>query len=90
MSQETQRMNTRVDLRQAIEKEVLTYLTALQYDQQKDKLAEERKITFTPLPKLNAPKHDPAAKSCIALVDVDEEDPIPQSGHYFIPDSPAG
>ena len=90
MSQDTQRMATRVDLRQAIEKEVLTYLTALQYDQQKDKLAEERKTTFTPLPKLNAPKNDPASKSCLAIVDVDEEDPMPQSGHYYVPDSPTG
>lgn len=83
-------MPTRVDLRHAIEKEVLTYLTALQYDKKKDKLAEERSTTFTPLPKEKAPKADPAAKSCIGLVDYDPKDPMPQSGHYYVPDSATG
>ena len=82
-------MNSRVDLRQAIEKEVLTYLVALQFDQKKDKLVQERNTTFTPLPKENAPKSDPAAKSCISLIDYDDNDPMPQSGHYIIPDSNA-
>ena len=90
MSGNSQRMATRVDLRHAIEKEVLTYLTALQYDKKKEKLVEERKTTFTPLPKLNAPKNDPAAKSCLAVVDANDEDPMPQSGHYYVPDSAKG
>ena len=87
MSGKTQRMNSRVDLRQAIEKEVLTYLVALQFDQKKEKLVQERNTTFTPLPKEKAPKNDPAARSCIGFVDYDDKDPMPQSGHYIIPDS---
>ena len=87
MTGKTQRMSTRVDLRQAIEKEVLTYLTALQYDQNKEKLVQERNTTFTPLPKEKAPKADPAAKSHLGMIDYNEEDPMPQSGHYLISDS---
>ena len=91
MSTNSQRMSTRVDLRHAIEKEVLTYLTALQYDKKKDKLTEERNTTFSPLPKTeNVPRADPAAKSCLAEVGYNEEDPMPQSGHCLIPDSPTG
>ena len=83
-------MSTRVDLRHAIEKEVLTYLTALQYDRKQNKLAEDRQTTITPLPKQHAPKADPAARSCFAAVDVDKEDPMPQSGHCYVPDAPNG
>ena len=46
----TPAMDTRVDLRQAIEKEVLSYMVAVQYDKCRDKLANERATTFTPLP----------------------------------------
>ena len=89
VSTNSQRLSTRVDLRHAIEKEVLTYLTAIQYDRKKDKLIEERNTTFTPLPKTeNVPKSDPASKSCFSAVDYDPEDPMPQSGHYYIPDDP--
>ena len=83
-------MDTRVDLRQAIEKEVLSYMVAVQYDKCRDKLANERATNFTPLPPAEPGIIDPAAKSCISLIDYNAEDPVPQAGHQLISDSPTG
>ena len=90
MTGKTQAMDTRVDLRQAIEKEVLSYMVAVQYDKCRDKLANERATNFTPLPPAEPGMIDPAAKSCISLVDYNASDPVPQAGHYLISDSPTG
>ena len=81
---------TRVDLREAIEKELLSYLVALQYDKKRNKMAEERNTNFTPLPVENFNRADPAATSMMALVDYDPLDPQPQTGHALIPDVPTG
>ena len=89
MTRQTPAMNTRVDLREAIEKEVLSYLLALQYDKKKNKMAEERNTTFTPLPNENFNRTDPAASSMMALVDYDPSDPQSQTGHAIIPDVPS-
>ena len=86
----TPAMETRVDLRQAIEKEVLSYMVAVQYDKCRDKLANERATVFTPLPSAESGIIDPAANSCIALIDYNATDPVPQAGHYLISDVPTG
>jgi len=86
----TPAMETRVDLRQAIEKEVLSYMVAVQYDKCRDKLANERATTFTPLPPAEPGIIDPAAKSCISLIDFNADDPVPQAGNFLISDSPTG
>ena len=83
-------METRVDLRQAIEKEVLSYMVAVQYDKCRDKLANERATFFTPLPSAESGMIDPASKSCISLIDYDASDPIPQAGHFLISDVNTG
>ena len=83
-------METRVDLRQAIEKEVLSYMVAVQYDKCRDKLANERATNFTPLPPAEPGISNPAAKSCISLIDYNANDPVPQAGHFLISDSPSG
>ena len=86
----TPAMETRVDLRQAIEKEVLSYMVAVQYDKCRDKLANERATVFTPLPSAESGMIDPASKSCISLIDYDASDPIPQAGHFLISDVTTG
>ena len=83
-------MDTRVDLRQAIEKEVLSYMVAVQYDKCRDKLANERATTFTPLPPAELAMIDPASKSCISIIDYNSNDPVPQAGNFLISDVPTG
>ena len=83
-------MNTRVDLRQSIETEVLSYLVALEYDAKPEKLAEDRNTNFTPGPVENPSRLDPAAKSVIAWVDYDEEDPQLQNGNPLVPENSSG
>ena len=90
MTGKTPAMESRVDLRQAIEKEVLSYMIAVQYDKCRDKLANERAMIFTPLPPAESGLIDPAANSCITLLDYDANDPLPQAGHYLISDVPTG
>ena len=91
MESNTQReYKTRVDLREAIEKEVLSYMTAIQYDKVEGKLALERKVTFTPFPNAEGTEDDPAAKSYFLLLDVDPEIASAICGQYLNSDSTEG
>ena len=83
-------MNTRVDLRLAVEKEVLSYLVALEYDSKPEKLAEDRNTNLTPLPVENSSRTDPAGKSMFSLVDYDEDDPQPHNGNPMMPENESG
>ena len=62
------------DLRQAAEKNVLTYLTALGYDQKPRQLILERGLTFAPLPPEQIQEDDPAANTNCLAVDSDNSD----------------
>ena len=87
------RMNnqpTRADMRQGLEKKVLTYFLADAYEKFPTKLALERGLVFTPLPSQNVDRINPASNSCCLLVDHDVKDPLPEKGNFFIPDSENG
>ena len=62
------------DLRQAAEKTVLTYLTALGYDQKPRQLLMERGLTFAPFPPDVIDPEDPAAQANCLGVDSDNSD----------------
>ena len=69
------------DLRQAAEKNVLTYLIALGYDQKPRQLILERGLTFTPLPPDLINEMDPAANTNVLAVDFDDSDISPVNGN---------
>ena len=81
---------TRVDLRQAVEQELLSYLTAIQYDKVQGKLAYERKVIFTPFPNVAGSVEDPAAKSNFMLIDYSPELNSILCGQYLNSDSSEG
>ena len=69
------------DLSRAAEKNVLTYLVALGYDQKPRQLILERGLTFTPLPPDLIDEKDPAANSNVISVDFDNTDISPVNGN---------
>ena len=75
------------DLRQAAERNVLAYLTALGYDQKPLQLILERGLTFAPGVAHNIDPNDPAANSCGIGVDFDNEDVSPLNANMLSPAS---
>ena len=75
------------DLRQAAERNVLAYLTALGYDQKPLQLTLERGLTFAPGVAHNIDPNDPAAHSCGIGVDFDNEDISPLNANMLSPAS---
>lgn len=79
-------------LREAAEKKVLTYLTALSFDQKPWQWAREKGLKFLPIPALAYDPNDPAKSSLAILVDFDGSDPSmlnanflsPNNGKYFL------
>ena len=72
---------TTSELRQAAEKNVLTYLTALGYEQKPRQLILERGLIFSPLPPDLIDEKDPAANSNVLAVDFDDSDISPANGN---------
>ena len=69
------------DLREAAEKNVLTYLIALGYDQKPRQMILERGLTFTPLPADLINIEDPAAGSNVVCIDYNNVDISPINGN---------
>ena len=69
------------ELRLAAEKNVLTYLTALGYEQKPRQLILERGLTFSPLPPDLIIEKDPAVNSNILVIDFDDTDIAPINGN---------
>ena len=69
------------DLRQAAEKNVLTYLIALGYDQKPRQMILERGLTFTPLPPDSIKIEDPASGTNVIIVDYCNVDISPINGN---------
>ena len=74
---------THSQLRQAAEKNVLTYLIALGYDQKPRQLVLERGLKFTPLPPDVIDGSDPAKFSNVLCIDFDNLDISPLNGNYL-------
>ena len=78
---------TQADIREALEKKVLTYTAASIYEALPKLLIAERGISFTQLPPSEFEQFDPAANSCILVVDFESDNPAPEKGNYLISDS---
>ena len=76
---------TQSELRQAAEKNVLTYLTALGYDQKPRQLILERGLTFAPLPPDQIQEDDPAANTNCLGVDSDTSDISALNANFMAP-----
>ena len=83
-------MDDRVELNNVVERGVLSYLIAQIYDKRPAQHALEQKLTFTPVPVRVWKSDDPAACSDILIIEVEEGEPLPQNGHYLVPDSTTG
>ena len=66
---------------------MLTYTAAATYEALPKLLIRERGISFTQLPPRVFDENDPAANSCILVVDYEMENPAPDRGNYLISDS---
>lgn len=80
----------RAELRRALEKKLLTFMMAENYEKFPSKLAQERGMSFTPLPPLNPDRRNPALNSTCLLMDHDPRDPCPEKGNLLIPDTEEG
>lgn len=80
---------TQSDLRQAAEKTVLTYLTALGYDQKPWQLLMERGLTFYPFPPDVINPDDPAAEANCLGADSDNSDVSVINANFLAPMSEA-
>ena len=70
-------------MREAAEKNVLAYISALTYEQNPRQWIQERGLTFTPLvPDIIDPS-DPAANSCGVMGDFDNEDVAPINANFL-------
>ena len=81
---------SRVELNQVVERGVLSYTLAQNYDKKPAKMALEQQLTFTPLVPKTWSSRDPAASSDILIVDYENGQPIPQNGHILVPSSKKG
>ena len=72
---------TPTELCQAAEKNVLTYLIALGYEQKPRQLILERGLTFTPLPPDLIDANDPASNANVISIDFDNTDFSPINGN---------
>lgn len=75
------------DIREALEKKILSFTAASTYEALPNLLITERGITFTQLPPRKFDDDDPVANCCTLVIDYDGENPSPQKGNYMISDS---
>ena len=78
---------TQADIREELEKKVLTYTAASIYEALPKLLVSERGISFTQLPARQFNEFDPAASSNTLVIDFETENPLPEKGNYLISDS---
>lgn len=75
------------DIREALEKKILSFTVASTYEVLPTLLVTERGITFTQLPPRQFDKDDPVANCCTLVIDFDGENPSPEKGNYLMSDS---
>ena len=66
---------------------MLSFTAASNYEALPKLLIIDRGMSFTQLPPREFSDSDPAANSCILIVDYDEENPAPEKGNYLVSDS---
>ena len=80
-------MADQTQLRLAAEKNVLTYLAALGYDQKPRQLVLERSLNFAPLPAHKIDPVDPAANSACISIDYEDDENSLINGNFLAPSS---
>ena len=75
------------DIREALEKKILSFTAASTYEALPNLLVTERGITFTQLPPKKFDDDDPVANCCTLVIDYDGENPSPEKGNYLMSDS---
>ena len=80
-------VKTQIDIREALEKKVLTFMTASTYEAMPNLMVAERGISFTQLPPKVFEDNDPAAASTVLVIDYEPENPSPVKGNYLMSDS---
>ena len=80
-------VKTRMDIREALEKKVLTFMIASTYEAMPKQMALDRGISFTQLPSREWDENDPAANVSVLVLDYTPENPNPTKGNYNMADS---
>lgn len=75
------------DIREALEKKILSFTAASTYEALPNLLVTERGITFTQLPPKNFDDDDPVANCGTLVIDFDGKNPSPEKGNYLVSDS---
>ena len=78
-------MNNCPELREAAERKVLTYLTALKFDQNPTQWARERGLMLLPIPARKFEADNPGKSSNIILIDFTPVDPAFTKANYLSP-----
>ena len=78
---------TQADIREELEKKVLSFTAASTYEALPNLLVTERGITFTQLPSKEFVHDDPASRSCVMVIDFEDDNPSPDKGNYLVSDS---
>ena len=80
-------LENKSELREAAEKNVLTYLAALGYDQKPRQLVLERSLNFAPLPAHKIDPANPAANSACISIDYEDDENTLLNGNFLAPSS---
>ena len=83
----TKQTQIQEDIRENLEKKVLSFTMASVYEALPKLLITERGISFTQLPPIEFVDNDPAANTCVLVIDFDGENPSPEKGNYLVADS---
>ena len=75
------------DIREALEKKILSFTAASTYEALPNLLVTERGITFTQLPPKEFDPNNPVATCCVLVIDFDGANPSPEKGNYLVSDS---
>ena len=86
-TKEDMALENQSELREAAEKNVLTYLAALGYDQKPRQLVLERSLNFAPLPAHKIDPVDPAANSACISIDYEDDENSLVNGNFLAPSS---
>lgn len=75
------------NIREALEKKILSFTAASTYEALPQLLVTERGITFTQLPPKEFDNDNPVENCCILVIDFDGNNPSPEKGNYLVSDS---
>lgn len=78
---------SQADIREALQKKILSFTAASTYEALPNLLVTERGLSFTQLPPKEFDDDNPVANCCTLVIDFDGENPSPEKGNYMVSDS---